>query len=71
MVEVVKVMKWFTILTSFCYVCGEKIVSLAYLGRKFLNMLMLVWKNVFDYAYVCPENFFDLWNNLYDLVKIL
>jgi hypothetical protein len=29
MVEVVKVMKWFTILTSFCYVCGEKIVSLA------------------------------------------
>jgi hypothetical protein len=38
-------------------VCGEKIGSLAYLGRKILNMLMLVRKHFFDYAYVSPENF--------------
>jgi hypothetical protein len=45
-VKLGKVMKWFAILTilSFCYVCGEKIGSLAYLGRKILNVLMLVWK---------------------------
>ena len=45
---------------SFCYVCSEKIGSLDYVGRKILNMLMLVGKNFFDYAYVSPENFFYL-----------
>jgi hypothetical protein len=34
--------------------------SLAYLGRKILNMPMLVRKKFFDYAYVSPENFLDL-----------
>ena len=40
-------------------------------------MLLLVWKNFFDYAYVSPENFFDLTSPppsgkfFFDLVKIL
>jgi hypothetical protein len=40
------------------YNTGEKIGSLACLGRIILNMLMLVQKYFFDYAYVSPENFF-------------
>ena len=41
-----------------CYVCVEKIGSLAYLGRKILTMLMLVRKIFFT-------------SSLYDFVKIL
>ena len=60
--KLLKVMKWLAILTSLkrLFVCGEKIGSLAYLRRKLLNLLMLVRKNILDYAYVSPETFFDL-----------
>jgi hypothetical protein len=62
-------MKWFAILTilSFCYVCGEKIGSVAYLGRKILNVLMLVRKIFLTSPPV--DNIFG--KNLYHLVKIL
>ena len=55
-----EVMKWFAILTilSFCYVCDEKIGSVAQLGRKILNLLVLARKKFFDNAYVSPEKFF-------------
>ena len=45
---------------AFVMFAVKKIGSLAYLGRKILNMLMLVRKNFFDYAYFSPENFFEL-----------
>jgi hypothetical protein len=41
---------------AFQHVCVEKNGSIAYFGWKFFNMLMLVRKNIFDYAYVSPEN---------------
>ena len=75
------------VLYSICLECKfnhkkiEKIWSLAYLGRKSLNMLMLVRKFFFDYAYVSPENVFDppppppfdnvFRKYLYDLVKMI
>jgi hypothetical protein len=65
MVEVVKsydMVRNFNNFKSFSYVCGEKIGSIADIGRKILNMLILVRKNFF--AYISPEIF-------YNLVKIL
>jgi hypothetical protein len=63
---------------AFVMFAVKKIGSFVYFGRKIFNMLMLVRKIFFEYAYVSPENFFDLppvdnifGKNLYDLVKIL
>jgi hypothetical protein len=42
---------------AFVMFAVKKIGSLAYLGRKLLNILMLVRKHFFDCAYVSPENF--------------
>jgi hypothetical protein len=79
MVEVVKSYETgfalLTILKLQLYVCGEKIGSIADIGRKILNMLILVRKIILNSL----ENFFDLpppVDNIsgkifYDLVKIL
>ena len=44
---------------TFAMFAVKKLEALiAYLGRKCLNMFMLVRKIFFDYAYVSPETFF-------------
>ena len=45
---------------AFVMFAVKNIGSFAYLGRKMLNMLILVRKIFFEYVYVRPENFFDL-----------
>ena len=73
--KLLKVMKWFALLTqfySFSYVCGEKTGSIADIGQKILNTLIVIRKKIFDY--ISPENFFApnfSRKNFYDLVKIL
>jgi hypothetical protein len=62
MVEVVKsyeMVRNFNNFKSFSYVCGEKIGSIADIGRKILNMLILVRKNFFP---ILDRKFFTTWS---------
>ena len=83
MVEVVKsyemVLTFNNFKASFSYVCGEKIGSIADIGRKIFNMLILVLKifltilvrKIFLTSHLPPPVNNISGNNFYDLVKIL
>jgi hypothetical protein len=50
-------------MTTVCYVCGEEIGSVAYVGGDILNMLMLVWKNFYPRRQHFWEKFVRLGEN--------